>query len=166
MKEIKKPENTIFYSNYKDMIYNATPEQVKEIMVAFCQYAFDDIEPLVSGQINLLWGVLKGNIDRDRAQYIARCEQNRENANKRHNEMIVYTVNGHEYELTYPKSNAKNIISEKDFSGAFEEFEGDIPKRLEHLDDLISIGNKDKWSKPYKEYEQQIWQKIYSGTNG
>ena len=42
MKEIKKPENTIFYSNYKDMIYNGTSEQVKEIMVAFCQYAFDD----------------------------------------------------------------------------------------------------------------------------
>jgi len=45
MKEIKKPENTIFYSNYKDMIYNATPEQVKEIMTAICQYAFDEEEP-------------------------------------------------------------------------------------------------------------------------
>ena len=65
MKEIKKPENTIFYSNYKDMIYNATPEEVKEIMTAFCKYAFDEEEPEVSGQIKLLWGIIKGNIDRD-----------------------------------------------------------------------------------------------------
>ena len=166
MKEIKKPENTIFYSNYKDMIYNATPEQVKEIMVAFCQYAFEDKEPQVSGQINLLWGVLKGNIDRDRAQYIARCEQNRENANKRHNETVVYTVNGREYELTYPKSNAKNVISEEDFANTFEECGEDTPKRFVYLADLISIGNKDKWSKSYTEYEQQVWQKIYSDTNG
>ena len=164
MKEIKKPENTIFYSNYKDMIYNATPEQVKEIMVAFCQYAFEDKEPQVSGQINLLWGVLKGNIDRDRAQYIARCEQNRENANKRHNETVVYTVNGHEYELTYPKSNAKNIISEEDFAYTFEECGEDTPEQFMYLFDFVSIGNKDKWSKPYQEYEEEVWRKITNGT--
>ena len=65
------------------MIYNATPEEVKEIMTAFCKYAFDEEEPEVSGQIKLLWGIIKGNIDRDRSQYIARCEQNRENALKK-----------------------------------------------------------------------------------
>ncbi len=143
------------------MIYNATPEQVKEIMVAFCQYAFDDKEPKVSGGISLVWGVLKGNIDRDRAQYIARCEQNRENALKRRCETIVYTVGGHEFELTCPKSNLKNIISKEAFAETFSECE-DAPERFEYLADLVARGNKDCWSKPYEEYEQQVWKMIYS----
>ena len=61
-------------------------------MTAFCKYVFDDEEPQVSGQINLLWGIIKGNIDRDRAQYIARCEQNKENANKWNIIKLIYTI--------------------------------------------------------------------------
>ena len=159
MRKNKKPENTIFYSNYKDMIYSATPEQVKEIMVAYCQYAFDDIEPQVSGQINLLWGVIKGNIDRDRAQYIARCEQNSENARQRHSESIIYTVDDHKYELIYPKCNAGNIISKDEFSEMFSDFEG-TPERHIHIYDFVFTGNEDKWSKPYHNYVEQVWKKI------
>ena len=100
------------------MIYNATPEQVKEIMTAFCQYAFDEEEPEVSGQIKLLWGIIKGNIDRDRSQYIARCEQNRENALKRYEEKtkekVTYTLNGHEYELIF-KIETRVIFLQKKY---------------------------------------------------
>ena len=75
MKKIKKPTTAIFYGNYKEMIYNATPEQVKEIMTAFCQYAFDDIIPTVSSNVSLAWGIMKGNIDDDFKQYNERGEK-------------------------------------------------------------------------------------------
>ncbi len=169
MKEIKKPENTIFYSNYKDMIYNATPEEVKEIMTAFCKYAFDEEEPEVSGQIKLLWGIIKGNIDRDRSQYIARCEQNRENALKRYEEKskekVTYTLNGHEYELIFPTENKSNIFTEEIFKCMFGELDSDENNlRHNYLKILIDMGNKDKWNKPYETYEKEVWQKIYQGA--
>ena len=159
MRKNKKPENTIFYSNYKDMIYRAKPEEAKEIMVAFCQYAFDDKEPEVSDSLKLLWSVMKGNIDRDRVQYIARCEQNSENARQRHNESVIYTVDEHKYEITYPKCNAENIISEDEFSDLFSDFEGE-PQRYIHIYDFVFAGNEDKWSKPYQKYIEQVWKKI------
>ena len=44
MAKSKKPEQAIFYQNFKGAIYGGTPEQVKNLMTAFCQYAFDGIE--------------------------------------------------------------------------------------------------------------------------
>ena len=41
MAKIKKPEQAIFYQNFKGAIYGGTPEQVKNLMTAFCQYTFD-----------------------------------------------------------------------------------------------------------------------------
>lgn len=159
MRKNKKPENTIFYSNYKDMVYSATPEELKEIMVAFCQYAFDNQEPQVSDHIKLLWRVMKGNIDRDRAQYIARCEQNSENARQKPNEKVVYTLDDIKYEITYPKNNTENIISEDEFSDIFSDFEED-PQRHIHIYDFVCIGNEDKWSRPYQSYLEKVWKKI------
>ena len=52
MKSKKKPNNAIFYGNYKELIYNGTPEQVKAIMTAFCQYAFDDITRDISREVS------------------------------------------------------------------------------------------------------------------
>ena len=40
MAKIKKPEQAIFYQNFKGAIYGGTPKQVKNLMTAFCQYAF------------------------------------------------------------------------------------------------------------------------------
>ena len=69
MKQIKKPDTAIFFGTYKEMIYNSTPEQCKAIMTAFCQYAFDNINPTVPSDISLVWGVMKGNIDNDYRKY-------------------------------------------------------------------------------------------------
>ena len=44
MAKTMKPEQTIVYQNFKGAIYGGTPEQVKNLMTAFCQYAFDGIE--------------------------------------------------------------------------------------------------------------------------
>ena len=46
MAKTQKPEQAIFYQNFKGAIYGGTPERVKNLMTAFCQYAFDGIEQL------------------------------------------------------------------------------------------------------------------------
>lgn len=42
---MKKPAGALFYARYKDLMYLLPAEQVKELMVAFCEYAFDDKNP-------------------------------------------------------------------------------------------------------------------------
>lgn len=170
MKQIKKPSTAIFYGNYKEMIYNATPEQVKEIMTAFCQYAFDDITPTVSSDITLAWGIMKGNIDDDFKQYNERCEKNRENALKRYGKgadndlkIVTYTIDGHEFELVFPPENKANIINEKAFKELFAETEDEPQKRIRYISDFVNTGNKEKWEFPYEDYEKETWSKIYNG---
>lgn len=181
MKKDKKPENVIFYSNYKQMIYNATPQQVKAIMVAFCEYAFDEKEPVVSPEIALAWQLIKGNIDRDRELYIARCEQNRENAlknkgdkNKQDNEQKtngtekkpkrqreLYTdVSSKMYHIgvtklcaDYPKQNEKNLPTQAEIEELYRKLNCDFDK----LKELISYCNYYNWGDKIdvllKEYE-------------
>ncbi len=160
MKKEKKPANAIFYGNYKDMIYNATPEEVKEIMVAFCEYAFDNKIPKLSPNISLAWGIIKGNIDDDRKQYMERCNKNRENAQKRYSLTVTYTVGEHEYELFFPKRNEGNIISEQEFVHLFGEFEDEPETLHQYLAEFIELGNENDWEKPFKEYESKIWDDI------
>lgn len=168
MKKEKVPANAIFYGNYKDMIYNATPEEVKEIMVAFCEYAFDNKVPKVSPNISLAWGIIKGNIDDDRKQYIERCNKNRENALKRYNKAAedeiastTYTLDGHQYELIYPSENKHNIITEEAFLGLFNEMEDEPEKRCVYLGRFVQRGNNGQWENPFEDYEEEIWSEIY-----
>lgn len=160
MKTEKKPPNTIFYGSYKDMIYNASPEEVKAIMVAFCEYAFDHKNPTVPPNIALVWGIIKGNIDKDHLQYSEKCRKNSENAKKRYLSTVSYTVGYNEYELVFPKRNKDNIISKNDFSQLFGEFEDDPETLHQHLTDFVEVANNDEWEKPYKEYETEIWETI------
>lgn len=169
MKSKKKPNKAIFYGNYKGLIYNGTPEQVKAIMTAFCQYAFDDITPTVSSDISLAWGIMKGNIDDDFKQYNERCEKNRENANKRYGkgatdelDSVTYTMDGYEFELIFPAANKANVITEKAFKELFAESEEEPQKRFKYISDFVNNGNNGKWEFPYEDYEQETWSKIYS----
>ena len=54
MAKAKKPEQAILYQNFKGAIYGGTPEQVKNLMTAFCQYAFDGIETPSFGRFFLM----------------------------------------------------------------------------------------------------------------
>ena len=84
MAKMKKPEQEIFYQNFKGAIYGGTPEQVKNLMTAFCQYAFDGIEtPSVAPDIAMTFGMMKASVDADRKHYQEVCEQNRINALKK-----------------------------------------------------------------------------------
>ena len=80
---MKKPAGALFYARYKDLMYLLPAEQVKELMVAFCEYAFDDKNPDVSQELIPVWALVKSGIDEDYKQYNDRCEQNKENIKKR-----------------------------------------------------------------------------------
>ena len=54
MAKTKKHEQAIFYQNFKGAIYGGTPEQVKNLMTAFCQYALMALKHHPSGGF-FLW---------------------------------------------------------------------------------------------------------------
>ena len=120
MAKSKKPEQAIFYQNFKGAIYGGTPEQVKNLMTAFCQYAFDGIEtPTVAPDIVMTFGMMKASVDADRKHYQEVCEQNRINALKKTGltisgyvqsaldagEYITITVDDEEYRFSYSDKN-------------------------------------------------------------
>lgn len=120
MAKIKKPEQAIFYQNFKGAIYGGTPEQVKNLMTAFCQYAFDGVEePKVAPDIAMTFGMMKASVDADRKHYQEVCEQNRINALKKTGltisgyvqsaldagEYITITVDDEEYRFSYSDKN-------------------------------------------------------------
>ena len=120
MAKMKKPEQAIFYQNFKGAIYGGTPEQVKNLMTAFCQYAFDGIEtPSVAPDIAMTFGMMKASVDADRKHYQEVCEQNRINALKKTGltisgyvqsaldagEYITITVDDEEYRFSYSDKN-------------------------------------------------------------
>lgn len=168
MSKKKKPENAIFYGNYKEMIYSGSPEDVKEIMVAFCEYAFDNKEPKVSPRIALAWGIIKGNIDSDRKQYMERCEKNRRNAKKRYEDgdedesvVVQYHMDGVEYEAECPIENKRYLPSQTDFAQLFCEIENDPIARMKGIGKFIKMGNEDEWEKPFEEYERAAWEHVF-----
>ena len=135
----KKPEQAIFYQNFKGAIYGGTPEQVKNLMTAFCQYAFDGVEePKVAPDIAMTFGMMKASVDADRKHYQEVCEQNRINALKKTGltisgyvqhildagEYITFTVDDEEYRFALADANKE--ISEtlkKTYPGDFVEIE-------------------------------------------
>ena len=120
MAKSKKPEQAIFYQNFKGAIYGGTPEQVKNLMTAFCQYAFDGVDnPTVAPDIAMTFGMMKASVDADRKHYQEVCEQNRINALKKTGltisgyvqsaldagEYITITVDDEEYRFSYSDKN-------------------------------------------------------------
>ena len=120
MAKTKKPEQAIFYQNFKGAIYGGTPEQVKNLMTAFCQYAFDGVEePKVAPDIAMTFGMMKASVDADRKHYQEVCEQNRINSLKKTGltisgyvqsaldagEYITITVDDEEYRFSYSDKN-------------------------------------------------------------
>ena len=120
MAKTKKPEQAIFYQNFKGAIYGGTPEQVKNLMTAFCQYTFDGVEePKVAPDIAMTFGMMKASVDADRKHYQEVCEQNRINALKKTGltisgyvqsaldagEYITITVDDEEYRFSYSDKN-------------------------------------------------------------
>ena len=120
MAKSKKPEQAIFYQNFKGAIYGGTPEQVKNLMTAFCQYAFDGVDnPTVTPDIAMTFGMMKASVDADRKHYQEVCEQNRINALKKTGltisgfvqsaldagEYITITVDDEEYRFAIAEAN-------------------------------------------------------------
>ena len=139
MAKSKKPEQAIFYQNFKGAIYGGTPEQVKNLMTAFCQYAFDGIEtPSVAPDIAMTFGMMKASVDADRKHYQEVCEQNRINALKKTGltiagyvqhvldaeEYITFTVDDEEYRFALADaSEATRKTLQNTYPGDFVEIE-------------------------------------------
>ena len=139
MAKSKKPEQAIFYQNFKGAIYDGTPEQVKNLMTAFCQYAFDGVDnPTVAPDIAMTFGMMKASVDADRKHYQEVCEQNRINALKKTGltisgfvqsaldagEYITFTVDDEEYRFAIAEANEVTRETLKNtYPGDFVEIE-------------------------------------------
>lgn len=145
MAKSKKPEQAMFYQNFKGAIYGGTPEQVKNLMTAFCQYAFDGVDnPTVAPDIAMTFGMMKASVDADRKHYQEVCEQNRINALKKTGltisgfvqsaldagKYITFTVDDEEYRFAIAEANETTKETLKNtYPGDFVEIEikGDRP---------------------------------------
>ncbi|MBR3955793.1 MAG: hypothetical protein IKJ63_10005 [Clostridia bacterium] len=129
MAKSKKSEQAIFYQNFKGAIYGGTPEQVKNLMIAFFQYAFDGIDhPTVAPDIAMTFGMMKASVNADRKHYQEACKQNRINALKKTGltisgyvhqvldagEYITFTVDDEEYRFVLANANEATKQTLKD----------------------------------------------------
>lgn len=114
-------------------------EQVKNLMTAFCRYAFDGVDnPTVAPDIAMTFGMMKASIDADRKHYQEVCEQNRINALKKTGltisgfvqsaldagEYITFTVDDEEYRFAIAEANEVTKETLKNtYPGDFVEIE-------------------------------------------
>ena len=78
-----------FFDDYaENYLEFMTGDQVKDLMLALVYYHRDGIVPNFSDPLlSMAFKVISGNIDRDKANYLAMCEQNRQNALQRKKKM-------------------------------------------------------------------------------
>ena len=74
------------YLDYLELFEGYTLEQVGRLITAMLEYAVTGVIPEFDGPERYVWPMLRGQIDRDREKYNARCKQNAENARSRHSE--------------------------------------------------------------------------------
>ena len=82
----------VFFKFYDDYAENylefMSGDQVKALMLALVDYHRDGILPdFQDPLLSMAFKVISGNIDRDKDAYLARCEQNRQNALRRKEKM-------------------------------------------------------------------------------
>ena len=72
----------LIYLDYEEQFNLLTDEQVGQLMRAIIKYERTREIPQLDGVIKMAFSFIKTQLDRDREKYEARCEKNRENANK------------------------------------------------------------------------------------
>ena len=74
------------YLDYLELLGGYTLEQRGRLVTAMLEYAATGAIPDFDGPERYVWPMLRGQIDRDREKYNARCKQNAENARGRRSE--------------------------------------------------------------------------------
>ena len=74
------------YLDYLELFGGYTLEQRGALITAMLEYAATGVLPAFDGPERYVWPMLRGQIDRDREKYNARCKQNAENAKRRYSE--------------------------------------------------------------------------------
>lgn len=74
------------YLDYLELFEGYTIEQRGQLVTAMLEYAATGAVPDFDGPEGYVWPVLRGQIDRDREKYNARCKRNAENARRKQSE--------------------------------------------------------------------------------
>lgn len=74
------------YLDYLELFGGYTLEQRGCLITAMLEYAATGVLPEFEGPEHYVWPMLRGQIDRGREKYNARCRQNAENARGRRSE--------------------------------------------------------------------------------
>lgn len=74
------------YLDYLELFGGYTMEQRGRLVTAMLEYATTGVIPEFDGPEIYVWPVLRGQLDRDREKYEAKCKRNAENARNRHSE--------------------------------------------------------------------------------
>ncbi len=91
------------YYSYKDAFEMLSDAEVGRLIKGALDYAENQNEPTFKGNERFVWAMIKGQIDRDQQKYIAKCQKNRENVNKRYTDEEDST---NEYDRIRTNTNA------------------------------------------------------------
>lgn len=98
-------DSFIFYTRYEDALLRLSPADRGEVLMACITYVARGENPVFESPVaEMLFSIIKQDIDADKKKYAARCEKNRENIRKR--------WNTNEYDRI--RSNTKDTDNDKD----------------------------------------------------
>ena len=79
---MKRMNHVLLYGNYEDAFRHMPPEDVGELVVAMLHYLNTGEESELTGMGDILWTLIKDQIDRNIQKYEEVCKRNRRNAKK------------------------------------------------------------------------------------
>ena len=97
----------MFYLDYEEHLELLTDAEQGQLTMALIHYAKDGIIPEFDGMLKMAFSFIKAQIDRDSDKFKARCEKNRENAEKRWNNQNANACDGN-------RTDAKHANTDKD----------------------------------------------------
>ena len=83
MKGENMKNSFILYHEYSDYINKLTDEQAGQLLKAIFAYVQDGTMPTLDPLTDMVFTVIRKQLDKDRAKYEEKCKQNRKNAEKR-----------------------------------------------------------------------------------
>lgn len=79
----KEKKGFIIYDDVMEVVKRLTDEEAGQLLRGLLNYSISGRDPKFEGVLEFVFIPIKQQMDRDAEKYEARCEKNRENANKR-----------------------------------------------------------------------------------
>ena len=77
-----KLNHVLLYGNYEEAFRHMPPEEVGHLVIAMLHYLNTGEESDLTGMADMLWTLIKDQIDRNIKKYEQVCKRNRKNAKK------------------------------------------------------------------------------------